>query len=57
MPVATRESVEGDKAQVLELNAKYYDDLNGRDVKSILSLWKEDGAVQMYANEDRVIRG
>ncbi|TFJ86541.1 hypothetical protein NSK_002198 [Nannochloropsis salina CCMP1776] len=57
LPVATRESVEGDKAQVLELNAKYYDDLNGRDVKSILSLWKEDGAVQMYANEDRVIRG
>jgi hypothetical protein len=57
LPVPSRESVEGDKAMVLGLNQKYYEGLNGRDVKSILSLWKGEGTVQMYANEDKIITG
>jgi len=57
LPVPSRESVEGDKAMVLGLNQKYYQGLNGRDVKGILSLWKKEGTVQMYANEDKIITG
>jgi len=57
LAVPSRETLEGDEAMVLGLNHKYYEGLNGRDVKSILSLWKGEGTVQMYANEDKIITG
>ncbi len=57
LPVPTRATVDGDRAEILRLNQRYYRGLNDRDVKGILELWREDGTVQMYANEDKIITG
>jgi hypothetical protein len=63
LPVPTRDTVERDKAEIERLNREYYACLNGRDVKGLLALWRQeemgtDGVqVQMYANEDKIITG
>lgn len=64
LPAPTRDTVERDKAEIARLNREYYACLNGRDVKGLLALWREDEAaapggmrVQMYANEDKIITG
>ena len=64
LPVPTRDATERDKAEIERLNREYYACLNGRDVKGLLALWRQEEEagpggvmVQMYANEDKIITG
>lgn len=64
LPTPTRDVVERDRAEIERLNREYYACLNGRDVKGLLALWRQEEAgaggmqeVQMYANEDKIITG
>ena len=53
----TRDVLEADRKEIRRINRQYYEGMNERDVRGILDLWRTDGEVQMYANEDKIITG
>jgi hypothetical protein len=53
----SREASEQDREAIHAINTQYYEHLNERDVSSLLKLWCSEGDVQLYCNEDNVIKG
>ena len=53
----TKDVLEADRVELRRINRQFYEGMNQRDVRGILDLWRTDGQVQLYANEDKIVSG